>query len=1025
MKKTLAFFIAFAIILALTPALSFAAGAALSPVWCELVPFDVDGVPNSGDVSVGEDGIVLKVAEGGWWPQAGVKYADPVKIDGLEIVFNASAFTYESPNGYFAVTLSSKPIGDFGVPSIVGARAYGAVPESGSKAVSVTFHSGGLEMLVTDGGTFNGFARSATPDVTASEDVTLSFFNTEKGFGIRVNGEEYRYNGEDVSEALSLIGDPALSGGKAYLSITAVGYGVSGSERIAVKTVNGVAANKWRGEEKRADRGHEGKWVVTKYPTGTETGERRRLCLVCGVTETETIPAIKINDFTFSEDGGALTLTAYNGGAEEVFVPAEAGGLPVVAVGEQAFYNRDNIKNVTVPAGVVSIGDRAFSGCASLVGVSLPEGVTEIGGSAFSDCGKLEDVNLPESLKTVGDRAFYGCASLKNVIIPDGVVKVGWYAFSGCAGLERAMIGSGLTEIARETFYGCANLKSVNVPEGVSYIGLKAFYGCAALESFCVPASVSCIDGEAFKDCFSLKTVYNCGDLPITAGETARGRVAYYADEVVVHKAHDFGDFVVASAATCAEEGAEARICSVCGLIGAPTAAIGWDVLTPYDADGAGASVGAFSVTDGGFLSFDVAPGHWWPQAGVVSEKAVDPAGLEITVNCPEFTDPSPNGYFMIILSAEKPGSFGLEGPLYGRSYDVSVDRNKAVCLSFFAGLYYAFEGVVYAEGESWEGVSEATPYADAEIKFVDFGDHFRIIANGAYLKSNGDFVIVPKSAVTNAEGKSFLTFAAVGYGGSGTDGPITVKYINGAPANAFGYAAPMSDYVRAVPTLGHDWEEWTVERVPSVELTGVLVRSCRRDAAHVERVSTPVVTSDEFTYDSANGKYSYEAGGKTLYFDYLSDGPRILGAQYRTVGPAGIRFCTELPLTVNNGDLSFDADRAAALENIEAFGTLIMPSDLLDDPSDLVLTANGKIRSQARPSGAEYLNVVGEKLYNVFSDRIHFTAVVIGIPNAAPGQANYGRYFVAVSYIKYKTGEIIYSAPCVRSIEQIAAASS
>ncbi len=215
-----------------------------------------------------------------------------------------------------------------------------------------------------------------------------------------------------------------------------------------------------------------------------------------------------------------------------------------------------------------------------------------------------------------------------------------------------------------------------------------------------------------------------------------------------------------------------------------------WTELLSWDADAAGNSEGTVTATADGFIEFEVEPGLWWPQAGIVYNDAIAPEGLEVIINCPEFTDPSPNGYFMIALSSVKPGDFGLSGPLGGRSYEITVKKEKVQCLSLFAGQYYAVEGVVQDEGQAWEGVADATPDKDARITFENAGENLKIKVNGKYLQSNDEDILVPKAAITNDEGKTFLTFCAVGYGGSGADGAIAIKYINGVAANEFAGAA-------------------------------------------------------------------------------------------------------------------------------------------------------------------------------------------------------------------------------------------
>ena len=99
--------------------------------------------------------------------------------------------------------------------------------------------------------------------------------------------------------------------------------------------------------------------------------------------------------FTYEISNGEVTITGYKGSAEEVEIPREFEGKPVVAIGEQAFYpqgsgvptrhrhNRANVKKVVIPDILQTVGEMAFLGCNALREVVIPNSVTEIGARAF------------------------------------------------------------------------------------------------------------------------------------------------------------------------------------------------------------------------------------------------------------------------------------------------------------------------------------------------------------------------------------------------------------------------------------------------------------------------------------------------------------------------------------------------------------------------------------------------------------------------------------------------------------------
>ena len=67
----------------------------------------------------------------------------------------------------------------------------------------------------------------------------------------------------------------------------------------------------------------------------------------------------------------------------EIVIPSEYDGLPVIAIGDDAFYGCFKLTSITIPDSVTSIGGWAFYGCTGLTSVTIGNSVTSIGGSAF------------------------------------------------------------------------------------------------------------------------------------------------------------------------------------------------------------------------------------------------------------------------------------------------------------------------------------------------------------------------------------------------------------------------------------------------------------------------------------------------------------------------------------------------------------------------------------------------------------------------------------------------------------------
>lgn len=99
--------------------------------------------------------------------------------------------------------------------------------------------------------------------------------------------------------------------------------------------------------------------------------------------------------FTYVKDGDGVTVTGYLGAGGEVTVPATLGGLPVCAIGDRAFADRNDVTAVVLPVGILRVGWFAFSGCVSLARISLPGSITAISYGAFENCPQTLTVLCP------------------------------------------------------------------------------------------------------------------------------------------------------------------------------------------------------------------------------------------------------------------------------------------------------------------------------------------------------------------------------------------------------------------------------------------------------------------------------------------------------------------------------------------------------------------------------------------------------------------------------------------------------
>ncbi len=82
-----------------------------------------------------------------------------------------------------------------------------------------------------------------------------------------------------------------------------------------------------------------------------------------------TLPAVVQAQFTWTTNSGTITITGYTGAGGAVAIPTTITGLPVTAIGNNAFSYCTNLTSVTIPNSVTSIEIGAFSFCTSLTAI--------------------------------------------------------------------------------------------------------------------------------------------------------------------------------------------------------------------------------------------------------------------------------------------------------------------------------------------------------------------------------------------------------------------------------------------------------------------------------------------------------------------------------------------------------------------------------------------------------------------------------------------------------------------------------
>lgn len=166
-----------------------------------------------------------------------------------------------------------------------------------------------------------------------------------------------------------------------------------------------------------------------------------------------------------------------------------------------------------IPAHVEVIGNGAFCNATSLTSVTIPAGVTGIGAEAFKGCKAITELKLPEALTVIGDGAFEMCSNLTTVNVPDSVTAIGEAAFAYCEKITEINIPVGITTIEDSTFTHCSGLKTILLPETVTGIGDYAFEWCDGLLEVQLSPAITDIGDYAFSNCKKLDYITLPGGL--------------------------------------------------------------------------------------------------------------------------------------------------------------------------------------------------------------------------------------------------------------------------------------------------------------------------------------------------------------------------------------------------------------------------------------------------------------------------------------------------------------------------------
>lgn len=257
-------------------------------------------------------------------------------------------------------------------------------------------------------------------------------------------------------------------------------------------------------------------------------------------------------------------------------------------IADNAFYENQYLKTVTLNNGLEVIGDNAFgvsvdTHSTALTSISIPATVKSIGEKAFFGCDRLVTVTFEKNtdgscaLTEIGSSAFRHCTSLVSIDVPDSVSVLGlndsvWafddpeYAaavFYECTSLQSVSLPNNLTDLQSLVFGKCTSLKTVTIREGsaLQRISQNAFDGCG-IESIDLTnaKNLAEICDYAFYNCNNLKNVVfgEVSQLIIGAYVFANSAISeiYFPSNVVSIGDYAFSDVVTLTEITI-EDGSQ------------------------------------------------------------------------------------------------------------------------------------------------------------------------------------------------------------------------------------------------------------------------------------------------------------------------------------------------------------------------------------------------------------------------------------------------------------------------------------
>jgi len=234
--------------------------------------------------------------------------------------------------------------------------------------------------------------------------------------------------------------------------------------------------------------------------------------------------------FQAIENGGKVTITGYTGNEKNLTIPGTANGMPIVAIGDEAFRGK-GLTSITIPASVTTIGASTFAGN-QLTSITIGANVTLVVDDDYynnvSSFGNGFDKAYNNGGKPAGtykrdstNSSIWGMTSGDYLYIGSTITR--YIGSGGAVTIPSTVNGTPVTSIESSAFYE-KRLTNVTIPNSVKIIGNYAFSG-NQLTSVNIPNSVTTIGSYAFSgNQLTSVNISNSVDFPRFIGQQTKPR---------------------------------------------------------------------------------------------------------------------------------------------------------------------------------------------------------------------------------------------------------------------------------------------------------------------------------------------------------------------------------------------------------------------------------------------------------------------------------------------------------------------